>query len=115
MSDFTSSHWSLYITTITVAEVMFGVSAMPAGRRRVALQGAAQGLLDLFGSRVLPFGTQEALHYGQMAGVAYATGKRLPTTDGYIAAIAAVQGFSVATRDVKPFQNAGVEVINPWL
>lgn len=34
--------------------------------------------------------------------------------DGYIAAIAAVNGFPVATRDTSPIEAAGVKVFNPW-
>jgi len=42
------------------------------------------------------------------------TGKGFPTPDGYIAAIAVAHGFTVATRDVAPFQAASINVINPW-
>ena len=45
---------------------------------------------------------------------ARAAGRGFPTPDGYIAAIAAAHGFSVATRDVAPFQAAGLKVVNPW-
>ena len=52
-----------------------------------------------------------------LAGIAVAAraaGRGFPTPDGYIAAIAAAHGFSVATRDVAPFQAAGLKVVNPW-
>jgi len=41
-------------------------------------------------------------------------GRTIEMADGQIAAIAAVHGFAVATRDMGPFEAAGVAVINPW-
>jgi toxin FitB len=105
---------TLYLTTITLAELWFGIGAMPAGRRRDALTQTLDGLLPLFDGRILDFNTAAARHYADRAVQARAAGHGLPTPDGYIAAIAAARGFSVATRDVAPFQAAGVAVIDPW-
>ncbi len=41
-------------------------------------------------------------------------GLAIHKADGYIASIAKVQNLVVATRDVSPFQSAGVKVVNPW-
>jgi predicted nucleic acid-binding protein len=41
-------------------------------------------------------------------------GLAVAAADGYIAAIAIVNGFAVATRDTGPFEAAGAAVINPW-
>jgi predicted nucleic acid-binding protein len=68
----------------------------------------------LFGSRVLPFDTEAAHCYAQLATRARAAGKGFPTPDGYIAATAVARGFAVASRDTSPFEAAGVSVINPW-
>lgn len=105
---------TLYLTSITLAELWFGIGAMPAGRRKDALTETLDGLLPLFEGRILSFDTHSARHYAQRAVQARAAGHGLPTPDDYIAAIAAAQGFSVATRDIAPFQAAGVRVINPW-
>src|SRR3546814_6539608 len=67
----------------------------------------------LFGDRVLAFDTDAARHYAELAVTARAAGRGFPTPDGYIAAIATARGFTVATRDVVPFQAAGLNVINP--
>ena len=75
------------------------------------------GLLELFGNRVLAFDTAAARNYAELAVKARAAGKGLPTPYGYIApiaTIAATHGFAVATRDVAPFQAAGLKVITPW-
>lgn len=105
---------TLYLTSVTLAELMFGIGALPTGRRKDALVQAMDGLLELFGNRVLAFDTNAARHYAELALAARASGKGFPTPDGYIAAIANAHGFIVATRDVAPFLAAGLKVINPW-
>ena len=105
---------TLYLSSITLAELWFGIGALPAGRRKDALGQTLEGLLPLFEGRILAFDTEAARHYAERAMQARAAGHGLPTPDGYIAAIAAARGFSVATRDMAPFQAAGVAVINPW-
>lgn len=105
---------SLYLTSVTLAELWFGIGALPAGRRRTALGRAVDGLVSLFSGRILSFDTDAARHHADLALRARAVGKGLPMADAYIAAIAAAGGFAVATRDIAPFRAAGVEVIDPW-
>lgn len=105
---------TLYLSSVTLAELMFGIAALPAGRRKDLLSQALEGLLRLFRDRVLPFDTDAARHYAELAVTARAGGRGFPTPDGYIAAIAASRGFMVASRDTAPFEAARVPVINPW-
>jgi predicted nucleic acid-binding protein len=105
---------TLYISSVTLAELLFGIQALPQGRRRDLLDSALNDLLELFRDRVLPFDTDAARHYAELAVAARKGGRGFPTPDGYIAAIAASQGFVVASRETAPFEAAGVAVINPW-
>lgn len=105
---------TLYLSSVTLAELLFGIAALPEGRRKKALAETLDGLLELFGDRVLPFDAASARHYADLAAGARAAGKGLPTPDGYIAAIAASKGFAIATRDTSPFEAAGIPVVNPW-
>ncbi|MDD5375460.1 type II toxin-antitoxin system VapC family toxin [Acidithiobacillus sp.] len=105
---------TLYLSSITLAELLFGIGALPSGRRKDALTQTLDGLLELFRDRVLAFDTDAARRYAELAVNARAAGKGFPTPDGYIAAIANARGFTVATRDVAPFLAAGLTVINPW-
>lgn len=105
---------TLFLTSVTIAELRFGVGVLPEGRRKQQLGEVLDGLLGLFEGRILPFDTAAALRYAALAVAARAAGRGLPTPDGYIAAIAAAHGFSVATRDTGPFQGAGLPVIDPW-
>ncbi|MDK9702235.1 MAG: type II toxin-antitoxin system VapC family toxin [Sulfuritalea sp.] len=105
---------TLYLTSVTLAELLFGIGALPTGRRKEVLAQTLDGLLALFGDRVLAFDTDAARHYAELAVTARAAGKGFPTPDGYIAAIATAHGFTVATRDAAPFKVVGINVINPW-
>ncbi len=105
---------ALFISSVTLAELLFGIGALPDGRRKIALAETLDGLLSLFGDRVLAFDAEATRHYAGIAVAVRAVGRGFPTPDGYIAAIAAAHGFSLATRDVAPFQAAGLKVINPW-
>lgn len=105
---------TIWLTSVTVAEILFGIGALPDGRRKAALAAVFQDVLSLFSGRILPFDEAAARRYAEIAVSARAAGRGLATPDGYIAAIAAAQGFLVATRDVTPFVAGGLDVINPW-
>lgn len=105
---------TLYLSSVTLAELLFGIAALPAGKRKDMLAKALDGLLELFRGRVLPFDTDAARHYAELAVMARTGGRGFPTPDGYIAAIAASRGFIVASRDTAPYEAANVTVINPW-
>lgn len=106
---------TLYLSSVTLAELLFGIRALPAGKRKNRLDHALGELLDLFKDRVLPFDTDAARHYADLAATARNGGRGFPTPDGYIAAIAASRGFIVASRDTSPYAAAGIAVINPWV
>ena len=105
---------TLYLTSVTLAEILFGIAVLQAGRRRNTLTRALDGLLDLFGDRVLPFDTDAARHYAALAVAARNAGRGFPTPDGYVAAIAASRGFIVASRETSPYEAGGLRVIDPW-
>jgi predicted nucleic acid-binding protein len=106
---------TLYLTSISLSELLLGVEVLPDGKRKVGLAAALGELLvTLFGERVLPFDQQAATMYASRVSRARAAGRAISMADGQIAAIAAVHGFTVATRDTAPFVAAGVPVVNPW-
>jgi toxin FitB len=106
---------TLHLSTITIAEMTFGISALPDGKRKAMLLEALDGIMTLFADRTLPFDQDAALRYGDLAVKARAAGKGFPTPDGYIAAIAASRGFSIASRDANAFVAAGLDIIDPWI
>ncbi|MCB2261375.1 MAG: type II toxin-antitoxin system VapC family toxin [Candidatus Thiosymbion ectosymbiont of Robbea hypermnestra] len=105
---------TLYLSSVTLAELLFGIAALPAGKRKDRLALALDGLLELFEGRVLAFDTNAAHHYAELAVTARSGGRGFPTPDGYIAAITASRGFMVGSRDTSPYAACGLQVVNPW-
>jgi predicted nucleic acid-binding protein len=106
---------TLFLSAITVAELRFGVANLPVGKRRDELQTSLENqILPLFAGRVRPFDMDCTTAYAKLMAKAKSAGLAIAAADGYIASIAATNRFSVATRDVSPFQAVGVNVINPW-
>lgn len=106
---------TLYLTATSLSELLVGLEVLPDGRRKSGLDRALADLIaELFGPRILPFDASAAEAYARLVGRARAAGRTIGVADGQIAAIAAAHGFVVATRDVAPFEAAGVPVVNPW-
>ncbi|EPC4825454.1 type II toxin-antitoxin system VapC family toxin [Salmonella enterica] len=106
---------TLYLSAITVAELRFGLAAMPDGKKRtIYLERLEREVLPIFEGRVLAFDLETSGYYADLMARARAEGKAIGKADGYIAATAARHGLIVATRDINPFQASGVKVINPW-
>ncbi len=105
---------TLYLSTITLAELRFGIAAMPDGQRREILRRELdQRVLPLFEGRILPFCIAAADAYGELRARARATGKAINNADGYIAAIAVAHDLAIATHDVGPFAAAHLRVVRP--
>jgi predicted nucleic acid-binding protein len=105
---------TLSISSITLAELLFGIASLPTGKRKDLLAHALDGLMTLFQDRVLPLDSDAARLFAELAVAAKTGGRGFPTPDGYIAAIAASRKFIVASRDTAPFDAVGVSIINPW-
>ena len=106
---------TLYLSAITVAELRFGLAAMPQGKRRTVYQERLETeVVPMFADRVLAFDLSASQAYAELMARARAEGKAIGQADGYIAATAVAHGLMVATRDVSPFESAGLVVLNPW-
>jgi hypothetical protein len=105
----------LYFSAIGVAELMRGIAILPDGKRKTQMANDLE--LDLervFQGRILPFDEEAARAYGVIHGKMRAAGRAIGILDSQIAAIALVRNLTIATRDVQPFIDAGVPVVNPW-
>jgi predicted nucleic acid-binding protein len=100
---------------VTVAELLFGVAVLAAGKRRERLASAVAGLIDLYQDRVLPFDVDAARTYATLAATARTRARGFPIPDGYIAATAASRSCIVASRDASAFEACGLQAINPWI
>lgn len=106
---------SLFLTTVTLGEIAYGLWILPQGRRRRRLEaGFARILAEAFASRILPLDEEAAQRYGEVMARRRKTGRPLAALNGQIAAIAWARGHAIATRNVRDFVDCGVEVINPF-
>lgn len=106
---------TLYLTATALSEVLIGIALLPAGKRKRGMELAMQSLqMKLFAGRFLSFDREAAIAFALLGSRASARGYSISVGDCQIAAIAAVHGFTVATRDTAPFLAVGMPVINPW-
>lgn len=106
---------TLFLSAITIAELRFGIAAMPSGKRQTILRERLEGeVLPHFSGRILSFNLATSQFYSELMARARVSGKAIGTADGYIAATALANGLAIATRDTSPFDAAALKVINPW-
>lgn len=104
----------LFTTAVSEAEIMYGISILPDGRRKRELQNAAQGIFALFAERIFPFDSAAAREFALIVADRRRAGRPIDALDAEIAAIARSRGMSVATRDIADFADCGVALIDPW-
>lgn len=106
---------SLYTTSITQAEILHGIMLLPAGRKRAAVEAAAEAMFDEdFRGRILPFGSDAAREYARIAAARRRLGRPISAFDAQIAAIARSTASSIVTRNVTDYADCGVMLIDPW-
>lgn len=104
----------LYYTTVTMAEIRYGLARLPDGPQKRDLIARADALFADARDRVLPFDVAAADRYGPIVAGRAARGAPTSVPDGQIAAIAAARTATVATRNVSDFEGCGVPIVNPW-
>lgn len=105
----------LHTTHISQAEILYGIATLPEGCRRTHLAQAARAIFaEDFASRILPFGSEAALHFAEIMANRRRAGTPIDSFDALIAAIARAAGAQIATRDTGGFTGCGLTLINPW-
>ena len=106
---------TLYLSTVSLAELLAGVEVLPTGRRRDALEEAvSKQVFALFAERILPLDAEAARAFAKTRAGAQSQGNPIGFADCAIAAIARTRGFTLATRNVRDFTGCGIDLINPW-
>ena len=106
---------NLFLTAVTEAELRFGLAVMPPGKRRKGLLTGLERILKTgFANRVLPFDSGAARAYAEIAAARRRRGRPIAQADCQIAAIARSRGMSVAMRNIRDFEDMGIDIFNPW-
>lgn len=106
---------SLHITTITQAEILYGIAILPDGTRQQRLQNLAQAMFqEDFLNKILPFSQEAAQYFAIIASDRKGQGKPISQFDAQIAAICRSHQATLATRNTDDFADCGIDIINPW-
>jgi predicted nucleic acid-binding protein len=106
---------SIWITTITVFEVVVGLELLPQSRRRSALSADFERFMDSFiGGRVMAFDSAAARAAARLMAERRRAGRSGELRDTMIAGIALSTGATLATRNVRHFEDLSVTIIDPW-
>jgi len=106
---------ALATTSITVAEIRYGIERLPAGRRKDQLVNAANEIFEMFADQVLPFDRRAALKYAAVVSARDRAGAPIDGFDAQIAAICHSHKAALATRNTKDFHGIGLELLDPWM
>jgi predicted nucleic acid-binding protein len=106
---------SVFTTTITRGEILYGIRVLPAGKRRDGLWDAATKMFEVdFDGQVLTFDSVAADEFAEISAARRAAGRPITQFDAQIAGITRSRGAQLATRNVSDFEKCGFDVINPW-
>ena len=95
-------------------ELGFGVNLLPPGRRRDMLKAQISFLMDLFENRTLPLGEKEMDATAYLMAREKHSGRTPELADVLIAGTALANNLILVTRNVKDFEDMGIETVNPW-
>jgi hypothetical protein len=105
----------LFTTSITEAEIFFGIELLIKGKRREGLLGAAEAMFaEDLGGRIVGFESDAARLFSKIAAHRRALGRPISHADAQIAAIARLRGAKLATCNVADFIDCGIDLVNPW-
>ena len=111
---FLAGRIDLWIPTIVLHELEFGIQLLPRGRRREQLGRALASIIAEHEERILPLERDAAERAAELRARAQQAGRVVDVGDALIAGIASVHALTVATRNVGDFAGLGVDVLNPW-
>lgn len=107
---------ALWLNSVVLSELLYGIARMPEGARRAQLAQAVQAMLaEDFAGRVLSFDAEAAAAYADLVATRERQGQPVAMADAQIAAICLVHGAALATRNTKHFEGLGLTLRNPWL
>lgn len=106
----------LWLTAVTLAELLYGIGRLPDGRRKTDLATRLDAMVEEdLDHRIAAFDSMAASHYADIVVAREKAGRPISTADAQIAAICRSHGAHLATRNVDDFASTGITIANPWL
>jgi toxin FitB len=106
---------TLFLSVVTLGELRKGVEKLSDSRRKDELSyWISNDLTNRFRSRIIDISVREINEWGVMLAQAELIGRPIPSVDALIASTARVHNLAVVTRNIRDFENTGVEIVNPW-
>jgi len=106
---------NLFTTAVTRCEMLYGVLILPDGQRKTRLQQEIAAIFDVnMAGRVLPYDEAAADAHAAIAAVRRILGRPVDQSDAMIAGIARSHGATLATRNVRDFEDCGIPLVDPW-
>ena len=106
---------SIWVTSITVMEIRYGLQTMPKGFRQETMAKSFERLLeDKVERRIAPFDSEAAQHAADLMSLRKVKGRPGDVKDTMIAGIALATRATLATRNTSHFEDLSVPVVNPW-
>lgn len=106
---------SLFISVLTLGEILKGISKLPASKKKTTLQKwVYEDLYRRFDKRIIPISIKIAGIWGEIQGKAEQEGETMPAIDSLIAATAIAHDLTVVTRNAADMEKSGVSIHNPW-
>ncbi len=105
----------VFLSVVTLGEIMKGVELLPSGKRKLDLQFSLNALQVEFDNRIVPVTPDIAILWGKILAREKKRGHNLPAIDVLLAATAIANGLVLVTRNTKDFEQTGAQLINPWI
>ena len=104
----------LFISVISIGEIVKGIDLLNESKRKQELQAWVQGLERFYSERILPLDLETSHIWGELTAKAQKEGKIISVCDGLIASTAIRHGLHVMTRNTSDFEPTGAMIVNPW-
>ena len=103
----------LFLSAVTVDEILFGIEILPRGRKRARLGHAFLKIIEGFSERIVPFDVRAAAESARLRAARRRAGSPMSPADSQIAGTATSRGYSLATLNTSDFRDLGLSVLEP--
>ena len=111
---FLSAQPDLWLSTLVLHELEYGLELLPSGARRDGLGAVLSAFIAEYEDRILPLDRMAAGWAARFRARAHRSGRVLDLGDALIAGTARAHDLSLATRNFRDFDRLDVEVTDPW-